>query len=267
MENERFKAMIKSTKHLCILHWLHQHRFTLSYALTQPHLFGLMSSFLKRRFTQKFEIRLRMLSTRHATSCNIKRSKRWSTNNNRQDYGLSLFPHGYWVLSAEKVADFHEKVGRISEFLVPSVLKTVPVSREFTVTDLFRLGDFVPYGRGPSSRISWYFWTSMRCSGAVSLLVSEDILRASLRHEYFSTLCLSLTAASISKLRQFLESLEACKQMSYPLWRNQWEISGKLCVNFRLPGISTQPNNKTVSHNEETTTRNEEMTLWGNRIT
>ena len=36
--------------------------------------------------------------------------------------------------------------------------------------------------------------------------------------------------------RQFLESLNVCKQMYYTLGRNRWEISGKLDVNFRLRG-------------------------------
>ena len=41
--------------------------------------------------------------------------------------------------------DFREKTGRISDSRVPSTLKTVPVtSREFTVIDLFKLGEFVP---------------------------------------------------------------------------------------------------------------------------
>ena len=52
--------------------------------------------------------------------------------------------------------DFHEKTGQISDCLAPSVLKTVPMSREFTVIDLFKFGELVPQGRRPLFRIAWY---------------------------------------------------------------------------------------------------------------
>ena len=41
--------------------------------------------------------------------------------------------------------DFREKTGRASDRCrVPSILKTVPVSREVKLIDLFKSGEFVP---------------------------------------------------------------------------------------------------------------------------
>ena len=98
------------------------------------------------------------------------------------------------------------------------------------------------HGR-PLFPITRYFWTSIKCSGAVSLMFSEDILRALTQcvinvdvNVATSLNAQCSTAASISKPRQFLESLDVWKQMSYSLRKIQWEMSGKLDANFRLPG-------------------------------
>ena len=40
--------------------------------------------------------------------------------------------------------DFREKTGRILDCCVSSILKTVLVSGEFTLIDLFKLGEIVP---------------------------------------------------------------------------------------------------------------------------
>ena len=40
--------------------------------------------------------------------------------------------------------DFREKMGRTSSYRVPSILKTVSVSREVKLIDLFKRGEFVP---------------------------------------------------------------------------------------------------------------------------
>ena len=37
-----------------------------------------------------------------------------------------------------------KKTGRFSDCGVPSIFKTVPVNREFTLIDLFKFGEFVP---------------------------------------------------------------------------------------------------------------------------
>ena len=52
--------------------------------------------------------------------------------------------------------DFLEKTGRISVCVVLSILKTVPVSREFTAIDLFQHGEFVPQGRRPLLRFAFF---------------------------------------------------------------------------------------------------------------
>lgn len=143
--------------------------------------------------------------------------------------------------------DFLEKTGRISVCVVLSILKTVPVSREFTVMICFSSENSIPK-------------VEDLCFDSLFLLNKHQMLRgsfinvfrgyyyrdASVRHEYVLTLTLhftlspSSTAASISKPRQFLESLEVCKQMYKCLilfeeirW---WQISGKLYADFRLPG-------------------------------
>ena len=181
------------------------------------------------------------------------------------------------------MGDFREKTGRISDCLLPRILNTVPVSREFTVIDLFKLEEFVPWNRRPLFRIAWYFWASIKCSGIVSLVFSEDILRelpqrvtnifSKCRYKHCNfTLCPSSTAAPISKPRQFLEPLEVCKQMSYPFLttsrRNFWKIicefqtAGYLVLwkSYPAAGYVDTAYDKTVSHNEETKSHNNKTT-------
>ena len=82
--------------------------------------------------------------------------------------------------------------------------------------------------RKPLFRIAWHFWTNTKYSGEVSLIISVDIHReltqcvrtwifSKCRKHWDFTLCPSSTVASTFNPRQYLQSLEIPKQISYVL--------------------------------------------------
>ena len=93
--------------------------------------------------------------------------------------------------------------------------------------------------------------TNIKCLGkvwTVCLWISQELInrvRLSVSElEYFKcrnyqnfTLCPGSTVAPTSSPKQCLKSLEFSKQLPHLFTQFQWDISCKLVVNFRLPGI------------------------------
>ena len=114
---------------------------------------------------------------------------------------------------------------RISDCRASSILKTVPVSQDSKEYAWCKRGEFVHNNTKPLFRIAWHFWTNTKYSGEVSLIISVDIhreLTQCVRTWIFSVsktfiLCPRSTVASTFNPRQYLQSLEIPKQISYVL--------------------------------------------------
>ena len=104
-----------------------------------------------------------------------------------------------------------------------------------------KLGEFVQYNTKPLFRIARHFWTNTKYSGEVSLIVSVDIHReltdSVSELEYFlsvKNIEISLYAQawqsqpSTFNPRQYLQSLEIPKEISYVLRGIKRAISRKL---------------------------------------
>ena len=110
-------------------------------------------------------------------------------------------------------------------FRLPGIYYFENCTRESRILCLYKFGEFTYNNTKPLCRIAWHFWTNTNShSGEVSLIISVDIRRK----RWDSTLCLSSTVASTFNSRQYLQSLEIPKQISYVLRGIKQAISRKL---------------------------------------
>ena len=112
----------------------------------------------------------------------------------------------------------------ISDCLVSSILKTVPVSQESYAyaSPGCKFGEFAYNNTKPLFTIAWHFWTNTKYSGEVSLIISVDIHRKQSMPKLDSRFYFSLW-------RQYLQSLEIPKQiLCYVLRGIKQAISRKL---------------------------------------